>query len=94
MSISGIDGGNCVMSSIARIRFEKGVIEGADIVGNEGVYHVRFTGEGAIWKGENLVLSSARQPYEARVFKSIDGAMSAVQRVGLKTATIITETPA
>ena len=88
MAFSGINGGNCIMSSIAKIRVDKGIIEGAEIVKFEGTYRVKFTGEGAIWKGDNLVLSSARQPYEARVFKTIDGAMASIVRIGFKTAMI------
>lgn len=76
------------MSSIAKIRLKEGIIEGAKILRIGDTYRVLFTGEGAIWKGENLVLSSARQPYEARVFKSIDGAMSTIERIGIKTALI------
>jgi len=76
------------MSSIAKLRLEAGIIEGAEILAIEETYRVQFTGKGAIWNEENLVLSSARQPYEARVFKSIDGAMSAIERIGLKTAVI------
>lgn len=77
------------MSSIARLRIEAGMIEGAEIIKIEDVFRVQFTGRGAQWKGENLVLSSARQPYEARAFKSIDGAMSAIEKIGLKTAIIV-----
>jgi len=88
MAFSGINGGNCIMSSTAKIRFEAGIIEGAEILKYEKTYRVQFTGKGAKWDGENLVLSSARQPYEARIFKSIDGAMSAIDRIGLKTAVI------
>ncbi len=79
------------MSSIARLRLEAGMIEGAEIVKIEDTYRVQFIGKGARWKGENLVLSSARQPYEARAFKSIDGAMSAIEKIGLQTATIVSQ---
>jgi len=89
MTISGINGGNCVMSSIAKLRLEEGIIEGAEIMKIKDAYRVQFTGKGAQWKGDNLVLSSARQPYEARTFKSIDGAMSAIENIGLKTATVV-----
>lgn len=88
MALSGINGGNCIMSSIAKNRIKAGIIEGAEIIKSGETYRVQFTGEGAIWHGENLVLSSARQPYEAREFKSIDGAMSAIESVGLSTAVI------
>jgi len=88
MTFSGINGGNCIMSSIAKVRLEKGIIEGAKIIKNEETYRVLFTGSGAMWAGENLLLSSARQPYEARIFKSIDGAMSAIAKIGLKRASI------
>lgn len=88
MTISGINGGNCIMSSIAKVRVEQGIIEGARIAKDEGTYRVIFTGEGAIWKGENLILSSARQPYEARIFKTIDGAMGAIEKIGFKVAMI------
>lgn len=94
MTFSGINGGNCIMSSTAKLRLEAGIIEGAEILKSAEIlecdkaYRVQFTGKGAIWNGENLVLSSAKEPYEARIFKSIDGAMSAIDRIGLKTAVI------
>ena len=40
------------------------------------------------WKGEPLVLSSSRQPYEARIFKSLDGAIAELLRIGLTEASI------
>lgn len=93
MAFSGIGSGNCIMSSIAKLRFEEKIIAGAKIIKKEGDYIVQFTGSGATWKGESLVLSSARQPYEARLFKSIDGAMSAIEQIGLKSAVIHIEPP-
>lgn len=88
MAFSGFNGGNCIMISIAKLRFEEKIIEGAKIVKRDGDYIVQFTGDRATWKGESLELSSARQPYEARVFKSIDGAMSAIEQIGFKSAVI------
>ena len=88
MAFSGINGGNCIMSSTAKLRVEAGIIAGAEILKHEKTYRVQFIGKGAKWDGKNLVLSSARQPYDARIFKSIDGAMSAIEKIGLKTAAI------
>lgn len=44
--------------------------------------------DGSEWEGKPLVLSSSRQPYEARVFKSIDGAAAELLRIGLSEASI------
>lgn len=88
MAFSGIDGGICIMSSIAKTRLEAGIIEGAEIIKVDETYRVQFTGDGALWNGERLMLSSARQPYEPRIFKSIDGAMSAIVHLGITSATI------
>jgi len=84
MTLSGIDGSNYIMSSIARLRYETGIIEGAKIIKTKDNYNVQFTGERAVWNGSNLVLSSADKPYEARVFKSVDDAISATKEIGLK----------
>jgi hypothetical protein len=43
---------------------------------------------GSNWNGEPLVLSSSRQPYEARIFKSLDGAIAELLRIGLTEASI------
>ena len=71
--ISGINGGNCILSSMAKERVK-------------GEYTVVFNG--SEWGGEPLVLSSSRQPYEARIFKSLDGALAELLRVGLTEASI------
>lgn len=84
--ISGIDGGNCILSSMAKERVKSGLLKQAHIYGKKGSYTVVF--RGSEWKGEPLVLSSSRQPYEARIFKSVDGALSELLRIGLAEASI------
>lgn len=84
--ISGINGGNCILSSMAKERVTSGILDRALIVGFKGEYTVIF--DGTEWNGEPLVLSSSRQPYEARVFKSLDGAIAELQRIGLTEASI------
>jgi hypothetical protein len=81
--ISGINGGNCILSSMAKIRVEAGQIDGAEVLGNKGSYICYFRGKSAEWGGEQVVLSSSRQPYEPRVFKSVDGAIAELNRIGL-----------
>lgn len=84
--ISGINGGNCILSSMAKERVRSGILDRAQIVGFKGEYTVIF--DGSEWNGKPLVLSSSRQPYEARVFKSLDGAIAELQRIGLTEASI------
>ena len=84
--ISGLNGGNCILSSMAKERVKSGMLEHALIVGQKSEYTVVF--DGAEWHGEPLVLSSSRQPYEARIFKSIDGAFAELLRIGLTEASI------
>lgn len=84
--ISGINGGYCILSSMAKERVTSGILDRAQIVGFKGEYTVIF--DGTEWNGEPLVLSSSRQPYEARVFKSLDGAIAELQRIGLTEASI------
>ncbi|MCU8269087.1 hypothetical protein P3597_25480 [Vibrio parahaemolyticus] len=55
-------------------------------MGIKGEYTVIF--DGSEWNGEPLVLSSSRQPYEARIFKSLDGAIAELLRIGLTEASI------
>ena len=88
IKISGVNGGNCLLSSMAALRVERGMIDGAQIKVNKDGYNVYFVGNSAEWNEEQLVLSSASQPYECRVFKSLDDAMSAIQEIGLKKETI------
>ncbi|WAG27806.1 hypothetical protein EEA47_03230 [Vibrio alginolyticus] len=78
---------------MARTRVESNIITSAVISGHKGDYKVFFDNESAKWQGENLVLSSSRQPYEPRIFKSIDGAMAEILRVGLTTACVKIERP-
>lgn len=68
--ISGLNGGNFILSSMAKERVKSGLLDRATIEGSKGEYTVIF--DGSEWEGKPLVLSSSRQPYEARVFKSID----------------------
>ncbi|HAS6097411.1 TPA: hypothetical protein I7145_22640 [Vibrio vulnificus] len=71
---------------MAKERVISGILDRAQIVGFKGEYTVIF--DGSKWNGEPLVLSSSRQPYEARVFKSLDGAIAELQRIGLTEASI------
>ncbi|WP_261372109.1 hypothetical protein [Yersinia bercovieri] len=84
--ISGPDGGNFILSSMAKERVKSGILDRAVIEGFKGEYTVIF--DGAEWEGKPLVLCSSRQPYEARVFKSIDGAAAELLRIGLSEASI------
>ena len=68
---SGIDGGNCILSSMAKVRVESGVIKTAQIIGSKGEYVISFDSNTQQWNGKPIVLSSSRQPYEPRIFRSI-----------------------
>ena len=84
--ILGLNGGNCILSSMAKERVKSGILDQAQIVGYKGEYTVVFNG--TEWNGDPLVLSSSRQPYEARVFKSLDGAIAELLRIGITEASI------
>lgn len=84
--VSDFNGGNCILSSMAKVRVKSGILDHALIVGQKSKYTVVF--DGAEWHGEALVLSSSRQPYEARIFKSLDGAFAELLRIGLTEASI------
>ncbi|HFI9802707.1 TPA: hypothetical protein ACGSUT_002715 [Vibrio parahaemolyticus] len=83
--ISGLNSGNCILSSMAKERVKSGTLDQAQVVGYKGEYTVVFNG---LEDGEPLVLSSSRQPYEARIFKSLDGAIAELLRIGLTEASI------
>lgn len=85
MRISGTNGGNCILATMAKGMLKKGWYDGAYIKGSDNSYVIYFTGEQAEWNGNPLVLSSTRNPYEPRIFKSIDGAVSELLRLGIKT---------
>lgn len=84
--ISGPNNGNCILSSMAKERVKSGILDQALIVGFKGGYSVFF--DGTEWNAEPLVLGSSRQPYEARIFKSVDGAIAELLRIGLTEARI------
>lgn len=84
--ISGLNGGNFILSSMAKERVKSGLLDRATIEGSKGEYTVIF--DGSEWEGKPLVLCSSRQPYEARVFKSIDGAAAELLRIGLSEASV------
>lgn len=84
--MSGLDGGNFILSSMAKERVKSGILDRAAIVGSKSEYTVIF--DGSEWEGKPLVLCSSRQPYEARIFKSIDGAVAELLRIGLSEASI------
>lgn len=81
---SGINGTNNIMSSQAKLRVQAGMIDTAVITRVEDGYVIKFAGENSNWNSESLILSSARDPYVPRVFKSIDGAVSESERIGIK----------
>jgi len=81
--ISGINGSNWILESMAKVRVESKMIDKAKIVGSKAKYVVEFFGPCAEYNGEPIVLCSARNPYEPREFKSLDGAVSQLSRIGL-----------
>ena len=87
--ISGINGSNCILESMAKTRVEAKMIDKAKIVGSKGEYIVEFYGQSAEWNGEPVVLCSARDPYKPRHFKSLDGAVSQLSGIGLNKVSII-----
>lgn len=95
--ISGINGTNLVMESTVKLRIGKGMIDRASIVEGENGYIVQFHGASAEWNDEPLVLcsvlSTARNPYEPRQFKSLDGAISQVKKIGLESIEITAKVP-
>jgi len=74
---------------MAKGRVESKSIDKAKIVGSKGKYVVEFYGSGAEWDGQQLVLCSARNPYEPRHFKSLDGAVSQLSGIGLNNLSVI-----
>ena len=50
MSISGINGTQNILSSMAKIRVEQGIITSAKIIGDKGRYEIHFTNPEAQWK--------------------------------------------
>ncbi|EBD9051827.1 hypothetical protein I4548_33270 [Klebsiella michiganensis] len=72
------------MSSQAKLRVQAGMIDNAVITRVEDGYVIIFAGANSDWNGENLILCSAREPYLPRIFKSIDGAVSEAERIGVK----------
>lgn len=91
MKISGFNGGNGIISVNAKLRLEKGWFDGACITGTDKQFVVSFTGKDADWKGQPLFLCSSRNPHEPRIFRSIDGAVSELARIGISNVRVISE---
>lgn len=89
--ISGINGSNCILESMAKIRIEKKMIDKAKVVGVKGNYIVEFYGPASTWQGRQMVLCSSRNPYEPRQFKSLDGAVSQLSKIGLGNLSVVLE---
>lgn len=92
MKVSGFNGGNCILSNIAKLRVEKGWIDGALITTENGLSTISFKGNHADWNGIPLILSSSRVPEEPRIFKSIDGAISELSRIGIFKVEVMVKT--
>lgn len=71
---------------MAKERVRKGTLNQSFISGFKGEYMVFF--DGTDLNSEPLVLSSSRQPYEARIFRSLDGALAELLRIGLTETSI------
>ncbi|RRO11169.1 hypothetical protein DMB85_004910 [Pectobacterium aquaticum] len=71
---------------MAKKQVKSGILYEVRVVGFKGEYAVVF--DSMEFKRESLVLSSSRQPFEARIFKSLDGAIAELQRIGLTEASI------
>lgn len=89
MKISGLNSSGCILSSMAKVRLEKGWFDGACIEGKDNNFIIFFTGKDADWDGKPLMLSSSRNPFEPRVFKSIDGAAAELSRIGIQKINLI-----
>ena len=89
MKISGFNGGNGIISVNAKLRVEKNWFDGAYITGADKQFVVSFTGKDADWKGQPLFLCSSRNPHEPRIFRSIDGAVSELMRIGINNVQVI-----
>lgn len=78
---ASINSENYILSSMAKDKVRKGSVDSARIRGSKGRYTISFTNSHS--HDQSLTLSSSRQPYEPRVFKSVDGAIAELQRIGL-----------
>jgi len=87
--ISGLNGSNCILTGIAKIRVKNKMIERAEIVGTKGDYVVEFYGKCAEWNGKPVVLCSQRDPCKPKRFRSLDGAVSQISEIGLDRLSII-----
>ena len=83
--ISGTNSG-CILSPVVKARVKSCILDQVQVVGCKGEDTVVFYG--LEWKGEPLVQSSSKKPYEACIFKSLDGAIAELLRVGLTDASI------
>jgi hypothetical protein len=57
--MSGLDGGNFILSSMAKERVRSGLLDRATIQGSENSILIF---DGSEWEGKPLVLCSSRQP--------------------------------
>ena len=89
MKISGLNSSGCILSNMAKTHLEKGWFDGACIKGKDNNFIIFFTGKDADWEGKPLMLSSSRNPFGPRVFKSIDGAAAELGRIGIQKINLV-----
>ncbi|MEZ9996975.1 hypothetical protein AB4428_01515 [Vibrio lentus] len=87
MTFSGVNGSNCIPIGMAKVRVESGLFTHAKVFGSKGEYRIKFVNPESIWNGESLVLSSTRDIHNPKVFKSLDGAIADLKRLGIEEVT-------
>lgn len=88
MTFSGVNGSNCIPIGMAKVRVDSGLFTHAEIFGNKGDYRIKFVNQESIWNGESLVLSSTRAMHEPKIFKSLDGAVADLKKLGIEEVTL------
>ena len=87
MTFSGVNRSNCIPIGMAKVRVKSGLFTHAEVFGSKGEYRIKFVNPESIWNGESLVLSSTRAMHEPKIFKSLDGAVADLKRLGIEEIT-------
>ena len=80
--ISGVNGSRFLLSSAAKIRFESGLIDGAQVVGVGERHAIEFKGRGAEWGGRNLQLCDSLHPHRPLTFRTSEEAAAKLRSIG------------
>lgn len=79
---SGLNGSRYLLSSIAKVRFDSGLIHRPRVVGAGERHLIEFSGPGAVWRGENMQLCDSLNLNRPLMFRTAEEATLKLRSLG------------